>query len=761
MILYALTILVSAFLLFQVQPIIAKIILPWFGGSAAVWTTCLLFFQMILLVGYLYAHAVVRYLKPRIQMFVHLGMLLVSCVALPVYPSDSWKPAGAEEPTLRILGLLAATIGLPYFLLSTTGPLLQAWYARRFKGAMPYRLYALSNAGSMFALLSYPVLFEPAFGTRQQAYMWSFGFGAFILLCGLVAWKSGNDSAGVTLEADSDETLPVPPPLKHYLMWLILPATASVLLLAISNHLSQNVAAIPFLWVLPLSIYLLTFILTFEGEGWYRRNPYLQLLAIALGSMAYTLNDTLDKNTDLKVPLAGNVHIPAVFILIALFSLGLFTCCMVCHGELVRLKPHPKYLTQFFLMISAGGAIGGLLVGLMAPHVFNALYEMPAGLALCAVVALIALRATPDWSWLKDLLSPVRLLAAAFLIGTLGYAKNALWQRFLPNASFEEDTEKLILVGALAGAALIVLCVLRLGFGWVKRGGAWTAIITEVVALALVGYVGYEIHSLTSGYRLAVRNFYGALKIRDNGAESSLTATRTLTHGTINHGEEFLNPIRRNWPTTYYGPNTGIGITIRDKQKKGAIRVGVVGLGTGTVAAYGRLGDYYRYYEINPLVLNIARTQFYFLPDCKAKLEVAMGDARLSMEREQPQNFDVLAIDAFSSDSIPVHLLTKEAIALYFRHLQPDGILAVHISNRYLNLQPVLAGETEALGKIARVIDTEDDEDTDVFGATWVLITSPATGFQREELTNTSALAPKVTVRLWTDDYSNLFKILK
>jgi hypothetical protein len=761
MILYALTILVSAFLLFQVQPIIAKIILPWFGGSAAVWTTCLLFFQMILLLGYLYSHAVVRYLKPRMQMFVHLGMLLISCIVLPVYPSTSWKPAGAEEPTMRILGLLAATIGLPYFLLSTTGPLLQAWYARRFKGAMPYRLYALSNAGSMFALISYPVLFEPSFGTRNQAYMWSWGFGAFILLCGLVAWKSGSDTVDHTVDDSATTEAPPAPALKDYLMWLILPGTASVLLLAISNHLSQNVAAIPFLWVLPLSIYLLTFILCFEGEGWYRRNPYLQLLAIALGSMAYTLNDTLDKNTDLKLPLAGDVHIPAVFILIALFSLGLFTCCMVCHGELVRLKPHPKYLTQFFLMISAGGALGGLLVGLMAPHVFNALYEMPGGLAICALVALIALRATPDWDWLKELLSPVRLIAAAFVIGMLGYAKDGLWQRYLANKSFEEDTEKMIMVGALALAALLALCILRQGFSWMRRAGAWAAIATEVVALVLVGYLGHEIHQLTSGYRLAVRNFYGALKVRDNGLDASLTATRTLTHGTINHGEEFLNPARRNWPTTYYGPNTGIGVTIREKQKKGAIRIGVVGLGTGTVAAYGRLGDYIRYYEINPLVLNIAHTQFYFLPNCKAKLDVAMGDARLSMERESPQNFDVLAVDAFSSDSIPVHLLTKEAMELYFHHLQPNGILAVHISNRYLNLQPVLAGETQALGKIARVIDTEDDEDTDVFGATWVLITSPATGFQGEELTNTAPLAPKVSVRLWTDDYSNLFKILK
>jgi SAM-dependent methyltransferase len=758
MILYAFTILVSAFLLFQVQPVIAKIILPWFGGSAAVWTTCLLFFQMVLLLGYLYAHAVIRYLKPRMQVATHTALLLICALTLPVYPAASWKPTGGEEPTLRILGLLAATLGLPYFMLSTTGPLLQAWYARKFKGSMPYRLYALSNAGSMFALISYPVLFEPVFGTHQQANLWSWGFGAFALLCGLVAWGVQKDAGDRAVQVSETE-LP-PPTAKSYLIWLMLPATASVLLLAISNHLSQNVAAIPFLWVLPLGIYLLTFILCFEGEGWYRRNPYLQLLAVALGSMAYTLNDTLDKNTDLKVPLAGNVHIPAVFILIALFSLGLFTSCMVCHGELARLKPHPKYLTQYFLMISAGGALGGLLVGLLAPHVFNALYEMPAGLAVCAVAALIAMRATPDWHWLKELLPPVRLVGAALMIGALGYFRDAIWLGLMRSRTFEEDTEKTIRAVALAVVILIVLTLLRLGIGWMRRLTAWTAVLAELMALLLVGYLGHEIQSLTSGYRLAVRNFYGALKVRDNGASESLTATRTLTHGTINHGEEFLNITRRNWPTTYYGPNTGVGLAIREKEKKGAIRVGVIGLGTGTVAAYGRPGDYYRYYELNPRVLNIARTQFYFLPDCKAKLDVATGDARLSLEEERPENFDVLAVDAFSSDSIPVHLLTKQAMELYFRHLQPDGILAVHISNRYLNLQPVLAGETRALNKVARLVDTDDNEDTGVFGATWVLIASRASGFSGE-MANAAALEPKTSLRLWTDDYSNLFKILK
>jgi len=687
MILYALTIVVSAFLLFQVQPVIAKIILPWFGGSAAVWTVCLLFFQLVLLLGYLYSYAVIRYLKPRMQTLVHAGLLVVSVLALPVYPNASWKPGTGAEPTLQILGLLAATVGLPYFLLSTTGPLLQAWYARRFTGAMPYRLYALSNAGSMFALVSYPVLFEPLFTTHQQSGMWSWGYGAFAALCAFTAFKS--NQAGLALPAANRAAGPelagesASPTANTYLMWLLLPAVASVQLLAITNHLSQNVAAIPFLWVLPLSIYLLSFILCFEGEGWYRRNPYLQLLAVALASMAYAVGVDLSSNVPIKV-------------MIPLFAMGLFTCCMACHGELVRLKPDPKYLTHFYLTMSAGGALGGVLVGLIAPRFFNALYEMPLSLVACAILVSYVLR---------------------------------------------QDTE----------------------LKWIRR---WPGVVvTSVFTLALAGYVGWQVRQMVSGSRILVRNFYGGLRIRDTGDAGSLEATRTLTHGTINHGEEYLNIARRDLPTTYYGPNTGIGIAIREKQKTGAIRIGVIGLGTGTTAAYGRLGDYVRYYEINPLVLELAKKEFFFLADCKAKLEVAMGDARLSLEQElkdgRAQNFDVLAVDAFSSDSIPVHLLTKEAMDLYFRHLRPDGILAVHISNRYLNLQPVLEGEVHATQKIARVVDTEDDDTQDVFGATWVLIASPATGFTPDELSASAPLDSKRTVRLWTDDYSNLFKILK
>ena len=765
MFLYAITILVSAFLLFQVQPVIAKIILPWFGGSAAVWTTCMLFFQLALLAGYLYSHAVVRYLKPRTQMLTHGCLLLVSALALPIYPNASWKPSDPSDPLFRILGLLAVTVGLPYFLLATTGPLMQAWYARRYQGAMPYRLYALSNAGSMFALLSYPVLFEPVFAGRQQAMMWSIAYVAFALLCGFVAIRSGNAPVAHLTAADEDAARPGP---RLYALWLLLPACASALLLAITNHLSQNIAAIPFLWVLPLSVYLLSFILCFESGGWYKRNPYLQLLAVALGCMAYSMF------TDNAANLPIKVGVP-------LFLMGLFTCCMVCHGELVRLKPHPRYLTHFYLMISAGGALGGVLVGLAAPQLFNAYYELPIGMVACAALAIVVLRTYPDPEWLRSLLPAPRFLfgvTALAVGGCLGYAQRdaflgwahgvAGWLR--KGWEPQDEFDQVALAVALVVAAKLALVILRGDpkLRWARKWAGWGAFGAELAALLLAGYVGFQMREANSGNRLMVRNFYGGLKVHDSGPFTDMDATRGLTHGTINHGEQYLNPARQELPTTYYGPNTGVGLAIRAKQKSANIRVGVIGLGTGTISAYGRLGDYYRIYEINPLVLHMSIPespteipQFKFLRYCKARHEVAMGDARLSLEREAPENFDVLAVDAFSSDSIPVHLLTWEAMKLYFHHLKPDGILAVHISNRYLDLEPVVEGESRALGKTARTVDTDDDASQDVFAATWVLVTSPPNDFDKTIVDASKPAEATRKVRLWTDDYSNLFQILK
>ena len=675
MLLYALTILVSAFLLFQVQPIIARIILPWFGGSAAVWTTCLLFFQSILLLGYLYSHWLYKRLRPRAQVAAHAGLLAASLVVLPIWPSASWKPTLVEDPTLRILLLLAVNVGLPYFLLSTTGPLLQAWYARRYQGAMPYRLYALSNAGSMFALISYPVLFEPWLGARHQAVGWSAAYCVFVGLCVITAWL-GRNNAPARREPSPDTHGTA----RSIFFWIALPACASILLLAITNHLTQNVAAIPFLWILPLSIYLLSFILCFDSAGWYRRTIYPGLFAVAVGGMAYALSPEFQNNP--------------IKVMIPFFAVGLFICCMVCHGELARLKPDPSRLTSFYVMIALGGALGGVFVALIAPRVFSGFYELPLGLAACAIVAAAVWRTDPE--------------------SGLGGS----WQR-----------------PAVLGAAVLTLTV--------------------------TGYLAFIIRQQATGARVMVRNFYGGLKVMDEVADDSDEPVRRLMHGTITHGEQFLKPEFQGRPTTYYGPNSGVGRAIRQDQEGGPVRVGVIGLGAGTLAAYGRAGDYFRFYEINPLVLLLARTEFTFLKICKARLDVALGDARLSLEREAPQNFDVLAVDAFSSDAIPVHLLTREAFVLYFRHLNPAGVLAVHVSNKHLNLTPVVKLIAASLRKDARLVDTED-EPNDVFGSTWVLVGASKAFFEGTLMRSAAVPVPAPQhMRMWTDDYSNLFQILK
>ena len=674
--LYAVTIFASAFLLFQIEPIIAKMVLPWFGGSAAVWTTCLLFFQTVLLAGYLYAHVAVKGLAPKAQVWLHIALLVASVALLPVIPDAAWKPLGSEDPSWRILGLLAVTLGLPYLLLSATSPMVQAWYARTHEQAAPYRLFALSNAGSMLALITYPVLVEPKLSTRHQGWGWSAGYAAFVVLCSAVAWGARH---GRTLEEEIEEE-EEGPGWQRQLMWLSLSACGSTMLLAVTNHLTQNVASIPFLWILPLALYLLSFILCFEGRGWYHRSTFLKLGAVALGAMAYALGDDF-----LNLRLA---------VLIPVFASGLAVCCMVCHGELARLKPAHRHLTSFYLMISVGGALGGVLVGLVAPHFFSGYFELQIALVWCAVMMVIVLEP-------RALGIETRWLAYTVWIGSM--------------------------------AATVVL----------------------------IGYLGYEIREFRSGSKLLVRNFYGALRVNDEGDGVDDPRLRKLTHGTINHGEEFLDDARHLQPTTYYGYNSGIGLTILEAQRRLGLRVGVIGLGTGTIASYGRPGDVYRFYDINPLVIDIARTQFRFLPECKAKTEVVLGDARLSMERETPQNYDILAVDAFSSDSIPIHLLTREAFQLYFRHLQPGGVLAVHVSNKHLDLAPVVDLAARALGKHALVVLSDDDDDKEMFNAEWVLVSTRQSFFQFPLIVKAATpLKSRAGLRLWTDDYSNLFQIL-
>jgi len=663
---YAASIFLSAFLLFQVQPLIAKFILPWFGGSAAVWSAALLFFQLLLLAGYLYAHCIIRYLNPKQQFWTHASLLILSLAALPIIPSARWKPSGGDDPTLRILLLLGATLGLPYGLLSATSPLLQAWYLRTHQGAIPYRLFALSNFGSMLALLSYPVVIEPRIALSRQAIAWSIGYVAFALICCSAAWIS---RVGQVLDLPSAQ----PPRFFDLTLWIALSACASILLMAVTSHLTQNIAPIPLLWVAPLSLYLLSFILCFESDRIYNRAIFLPLLVAAL----YLLTKGETNNSDIRK-------------LIPALCGALFVCCMVCHGELARRRPHPRYLTQFYLMVAIGGAIGGLFVALAAPRLFNSYIELPVGTALCAALVTCIL-------WM-DL--PIPLLRAATVLATIAFA-------------------------------------------------------------------GYLIRNQTmesSAYILSVRNFYGVLRVRDDPQMKGVPAQRLLIHGTINHGSQLKLPGGDRIPTSYFGSGSGIYRALRTLDEKGPVRIGVVGLGAGVTATLARAGDTLHYYEINPLVAGLAESEFGFWKACPASKRIYLGDGRLVLESLPDEHLDLLAIDVFSSDAIPAHLLTAEAYRTYARHLNPDGILAVHITNRYLDLAPVVAEAAATNGFTGIVVDDAGDDEDYYSPSTWVLLSRAPSLFEQSNFHDKFAISKlqrKPGFRGWTDDYSNIIQILQ
>ncbi|HEX6295562.1 MAG TPA: fused MFS/spermidine synthase [Burkholderiales bacterium] len=590
---YAATIFLSSFLLFLVQPIIAKQILPWFGGSAAVWTTCLVFFQSVLLAGYAYADWTMR-LGARRQAMLHAGLLAASLACLPILASNGWKPQGDEAPVARILLLLAATIGLPYFLLSTTTPLLQAWYWRRWRAAVPYRLFALSNLASLTALIGFPIAFEPAFDLKQLAWGWSLLFAVFAILCAGTAWLSVNG-----FERQERSAVSQPLSLQTQLHWLALAAMGSVMLLAVTNHVTQNISSVPFLWLLPLALYLLTFILAFDHPRWYLRRSSIAALGLMVPAMAWAI-PSLD--LELAVPL---------------YFAGLFVACLFCHGELARLRPDPAHLTRFYLMISLGGAAGAVLVAIFAPLLLRGYFEL--GIALVALSGLLM----------------------------MGLRKRAIW----------------------AGVA---------------------------VMLATTGFVLRGAYDYMDGVRAIERDFYGVVRTADH---EQPIPYRVMYHGAIMHGGQLLGDSFRNTPADYFGPGSGYGrvfASLRELEPKKPLAVGIIGLGAGVVGSWMRPGDRLVFYEISPRVVDIARREFTFLADTAAKTEVVLGDGRLSLEREPPRGYDVLGIDAFSGDSIPMHLVTREAMALYVKHLKPDGVIVFQATNRFVDLLPVvkrLAGE--------------------------------------------------------------------
>ena len=679
---FALAIFASAFLLFQVQPLVSKAILPWFGGSPGVWTTCLLFFQTLLFAGYAYAHLLVKSLSPRWQVVIHVGLVVVAACLLRGLPGASWQPSEDNDPTLSILAVLSVSVGLPYFLLSASGPLLQRWFSLRSPGKSPYRLYAVSNTGSLVALLTYPVVFEPLLELDSQAWIWSLGFVAYLVLaatCGSFVFKTKfqNNHADEPRPSESGtaHNSVSTPSRSRLVMIAFLAMIASASLLAITNTVCLDIAVVPFLWVVPLSLYLLSFILCFDSDRWYWRQSNSIITCLLIALLCYL--EMFDSTESLLLELG-------------LYLMILFGICMMCHGEVARLRPDPKFLTSYYLTISAGGAAGGLFVAVVAPAIFPDFWE----LHLC--------------------------LIAAICVG--------LWTLF-------QDR------------------------GWVyaESPAPLFAKVAAILLLVLVGTLFLESISNSQNAIAMRRNFYGVLEVEFDEIDNAMV----MRHGNIVHGIQLLGAGRKKQPTTYYSERTGVGRAIELQQsRKASIRIGLVGLGTGTLATYGRESDELRFYEINEDVVDLANEHFTFLDQSSANIEMISGDARLSMVGESPQNYDVLVLDAFSGDAIPTHLLTREAFEIYLNHLNEDGIIAVHISNLYFNLRPVVDAMSDEYDLASTTIIVPEIQEPVDPSSEWILLardskTLDANGLQR------NVASPQPERVLWTDSFSNLFRILR
>ncbi|MFI5228961.1 MAG: spermidine synthase [Gemmatimonadales bacterium] len=680
--LYAAAVFLGSFLLFLAEPIAGKRLLPLLGGSAAVWTTCLVFFQTALLVGYIGAHLLATRVPVRRQAAVFVSLLALSVVQLAVV-FDLRPHASIAHPIASVLWLLTLLIGLPFLVLSATSPLLQAWFARSAAAAPaagsahPYRLFALSNAGSLIALLIYPSLVEPNLRLSSQRLLLLAGFALFALVCAGIGYLMRR-AADVPVEAtpreqpgDGASTAAGRLAPLDVARWIALAGCGSLLLSGVTNHLSQNVAAVPLLWIAPLIAYLLSFIVAFAGERWPPRALLLALLVAGLATLGYRL-----LHTDLTSPLPRTV---------AMYCAALFALCLFCHGELHRLRPEPRSLTAYYVSIAAGGALGAIAVGVGAPMILSGNYELAIGLVFAAALGIVVY-----WQW--------------------GWFGRAVW---------------------MAATASAITVVYR------------------------------QVRDDRVNQILQLRDFYGTLQVTQTVDEHRV-ATRALYHGTIEHGNQVYTAALHDEPTTYYSRASGVGLALSLCCGDRPRRVGVIGLGTGTIATYGRRGDVFRFYEIDPHVERIARGLFTYLRDSPAAIDVVPGDARISMEREPSERYDVIAVDAFSGDAIPVHLLTSEALALYRRHLAPNGVLAVHVSNRYLDLAPVVRQEAEHAGLRSALVSAELDTARDGYASDWVLVSASAQFMNNALVRAASDTIPvPARLRLWTDDYNSLLPILR
>lgn len=752
---FGITIFTSAFLLFQIQLLLGKEILPLFGGASAVWTVCVLVFQLLFLAGYGYSHALATYLPVRRQVVVHGAFLAASVIFLavlgwirsaPIGPGANWRPNPEGNPSWTIAQFLISAIGLPFFLLSATSPLLQHWFAQTAPKRSPYRLYALSNVGSLLGLLSYPFLVEPHLRLGMQGRVWVSGYGAFLVCYYLSARGAAHSTAAAASKrASATDSPPSREPVQWALRmrWISMAACASVLLLATTNLICQNIAVSPFLWVLELSLYLLSYIVCFESDRWYRSDIFHPLFVVAVGFVIMV--SLPDASYSFQVQLAA-------------YSAALFTGCMVCHGEAARTRPSAESLTAFYFCIATGGAVGGLVVSLLAPWAFPNYWEYPLGVLGCLAV-LLFVSAGQRTSWWYNGRSSLAFLILAGVVLLAPIVAAPVWKQasHLP-PSF----------GRYAAAALTAAAAFR----YVMERRTPRAVPAPAfarnafrIALALLT-AGLAIPQKAAFYHViaSTRNFYGVLSVVTVDQENYLA----LRHGNILHGFQYQDPQRARLATGYYGPRSGANIAIRNWPQH-PMRVGLVGMGVGTLAALAQSGDVYRFYDINPDVYKMSagpHPYFTYLRDSPGHIEVVPGDARLSLEREAGrgdyENFDVLVLDAFSGDAIPMHLLTREAFSLYAKHLRgPASVIAVHISNLTLDLRPVLAGIARDFGFHALRVDAPFLGDP-FSESDWILLSRSPSALTGHEFALQSEPFPAgARPILWTDDYCDLLHVIR
>ncbi len=714
---FAGTMLLGAFLVFSIQPLFARMALPLLGGAPAVWNTAMVFFQSALLAGYAYAHCLSRCLGLRGQIAGHLSLLALAAFSLPVAIGGGWEPPAGAMSIPWLIALMAWTVGLPFLAVAATAPLIQRWFADSGHAAAgdPYFLYGASNLGSVLALLSYPLLVEPTLTLHQQGWLWAAGYGALALAitgCGLMVWGRASAGFGATPArgAVAAEAIGWP----RRLRWLVLALVPSSLLLAVTTHITTDLAAVPLLWVVPLALYLLTYVVAFARRPWLRHAWMVKAQPFVV----------------IPLVLLFTWHLP-FWLGLPLHLLGLFVSALVCHGELARLRPASERLTEFYFWMAAGGALGGAFTALLAPLLFDAVFEYP--IALVAACLLRPALAPGAGRRILDLALPI---GVGILIAARSGADVGLR---------DFGTVGLLLVFVPCALALYALAERPLAFGLGIAAACGAALLATDAQSVLA----------------RERSFFGVYTVKRDPA-----GYHVLLHGTTMHGAQRLEADRRRQPLTYFHGDGPLGQLFRAVGGRSRT-IGAVGLGVGTVACYRRPGQHWTFYEIDPLVQRIARDQryFHYLAECAPAAEIRTGDARLTLQGAPQAAYDLLILDAFSSDAIPMHLMTREALALYLDKLAPGGVIAWHVSNRNLDLAPIVADLAADAGVVAWV-QTDQPSRAELAQyrtpSIWIALA------RRAEHLRPLAQDPRWTrlhgrpgVRPWTDDFSNILSALR